>query len=166
MGPVLTPNFPSIFATIGDYAEALHAEIERACAASGARQVMLLCHSMGGLAAREYLRRHGEGRVAKLITIATPHHGTVHARLGAGANAREMRQASAFLAALATREEEAGPACAAVSIYSTHDNLVAPRESARLEWARNVVLPGRGHVEILSSPELVALVAAELARVP
>ncbi len=162
VGPILTPNFPSIFAGIGEYAQALHAEIERACAATGAQQVALLCHSMGGVAAREYVRRHGAGRVAKLVTVATPHHGTLHAWLGAGANAREMRRASPFLRALREREGESGPGCAATSIYSTHDNLVAPRGSARLAWARNVAFAGRGHVELLSSPELVALVAEEL----
>lgn len=162
-GPVLTPNFPSIFATIGEYSEALHREIERGCADSGAPSVVLVCHSMGGLAAREYIRRHGCARVARLITIATPHAGTVLARLGAGANAREMRRESAFLAALAAAEGESGPGCAALSIYSIHDNLVAPRASARLAWARNVEIAGRGHVELLATAELAALVAGEIA---
>jgi pimeloyl-ACP methyl ester carboxylesterase len=37
---------------------------------------------MGGLVARAYLARHGAGRVAKLVTMGSPHHGTSLARLG------------------------------------------------------------------------------------
>ena len=40
------------------------------------REVNLICHSMGGLAAREYLRLAGSDSVDKLITIGTPHLGT------------------------------------------------------------------------------------------
>ncbi|HEX4782112.1 MAG TPA: alpha/beta fold hydrolase [Usitatibacter sp.] len=160
--PVFTPNFPGTFADIGAFAEALHREIERVCAGTGSEQLALVCHSMGGLAAREYLCRHGAGRVRKLVTIATPHRGTLHARLGQGANAREMRLGSAFLGALAGREGERGPACGVTSIYTPHDNLVAPQDSSVLPWARNIALPGRGHVEILSAQALAVLVAAEL----
>ncbi|MCK5594594.1 hypothetical protein KAI19_00270, partial [bacterium] len=38
-------------------------------------KVNLVCHSMGGLAAREYLRLAGASNVDKLITVGTPHLG-------------------------------------------------------------------------------------------
>jgi hypothetical protein len=117
---------------------------------------------MGGLAAREYLRRHGPGRLAKLITIASPHHGTALARFGVGANATQMRRGSDFLAALARSESERPPSIPAASIFSTHDNLVAPQETSRLPWAKNVALAGLGHIDILGSQRLFAVLLEEL----
>ena len=160
--PVFTPSFTSIFAPIERFAAELHDEIERICTATGAAQVALVCHSMGGLAARSYLSGHGAARVRKLVTIASPHDGTVLARLGGGRNGRQMRRASEFLAALRDREGGRGAGCATTSIYTPQDNLVAPPGSSVLAWARNVALPGFGHVEILRSRELARLVRAEL----
>lgn len=160
--PLFTPNFTSIFASIERFAAELQVEIERICTATGAEQVVLVCHSMGGLAARSYLARHGPARVRKLVTIASPHEGTVHAHLGGGENGRQMRRGSAFLAGLREREAGRGPGCATTSIYTPQDNLVAPCRSSLLPWARNVALPGLGHVEILRSERLAREVETEL----
>jgi predicted alpha/beta hydrolase family esterase len=162
VAPIFTPNLRAAFATIEDYVAELHREIERIAAATGQPQVILVCHSMGGLAARLYLCGHGAQRVRKLITIASPHHGTVHARLGAGANARQMHRGSRFITELCEREGEEGPRCGVTSVYSPHDNLVAPQETSRLPWARNIAIPGRGHIDILRSRRLLAVVLKEL----
>ena len=162
VAPVFTPNLSSTFASIERYAAELHAEIERVVAGTRAPQVIVIAHSMGGLGARAYLCAHGSRRVRKLITLASPHHGTVHARFGTGDNARQMLRGSRFLEELREREGESGPQCAVTSIYSPHDNLVAPQETSVLPWAKNVAIPGRGHVDILSSPELLEILVAEL----
>ena len=163
-GPVFAPNFTSTFATIERFADELHAEVERIAAATGQGRVILVCHSMGGLAARCYLCRHGARRVARLVTIASPHAGTLLARFASGPNARQMRRGSAFLRELCAREAERAPMCGVTSIYSPHDNLVVPQDTCRLPWARNVALPGHGHVAILLSRELARVVAAEVAE--
>lgn len=162
LAPVFAPNFRTVFAPIESYVDELNREIERIAAASGHARVILVCHSMGGLAAREYLRRHGSARIAKLITISSPHHGTVLAYLGLGASGTQMRRGSRFLAALEQGEGERQPAVPATSIYSTHDNLVAPQETSRLPWAKNIALPGLGHIDILGSQLLHTLLLEEL----
>ena len=161
VAPIFAPNLTSSFATIERYAEELGAEIERIAGAGGA-QVVVIAHSMGGLGARAYLCAHGARRVRKLITIASPHHGTVHARFGAGDNARQMSPGSRFLEELREREGANGPGIPVTSIYSPHDNLVAPQETSVLPWAKNIAIPGRGHVDILGSPLLVDILVAEL----
>jgi triacylglycerol esterase/lipase EstA (alpha/beta hydrolase family) len=161
--PVFTPNFRVLFSSIEHYAGELHAQIERICAGCGQERVALVCYSMGGLAAREYLRRHGERRVAKLITIASPHHGTVLASMGLGLNARQMHRGSELLRELERAEAAAPPRIDAASIWSPHDNLVAPPETSVLAWARSIPLPGVGHVSIVTSPRTFAAVVAELA---
>jgi predicted alpha/beta hydrolase family esterase len=160
--PLFAPTFRAAFATIEDFVVDLHAEIERVGGATPQGKVVLICHSMGGLAARSYLCEHGSGRVRKLITVSSPHHGTVHALLGAGANARQMRRGSAFIVDLCEKEARRAHDCRVTSIYSTHDNLVAPQETSRLAWAKNVALPGLGHLEILGSGPLAALLLEEL----
>jgi hypothetical protein len=162
VGPIFAPNFLSAFATIEQFVEQLAQRIEHIVQSTGQPQVILVCHSMGGLAARAYICAHGAARVKKLITIASPHNGTVHARFGAGPNARQMMLASEFLADLCRREGQNGPDCGVTSIYTPHDNLVAPQDTSRLPWARNIAIPGRGHVDILASDRLVAIVAKEL----
>jgi triacylglycerol esterase/lipase EstA (alpha/beta hydrolase family) len=118
---------------------------------------------MGGLAARHYIREHGAGRVAKLVTIASPHHGTMLAAMGLGLNAREMHRGSAFLESLSANEAAHPPDVDATSIYSPHDNLVSPQDTSRLAWARNVAIPGVGHVHLLSCERTFELVLDELA---
>ena len=86
----------------------------------------------------------------------------MHARFGGGANARQMHRGSAFLRELCENEGEEGPACGVTSIYSPHDNLVAPQDTSRLAWAKNIAIRGRGHIDILSAPELIRIVLEEV----
>ena len=95
VAPIFTPNLASSFATIERYAEELGAAIER-IAGAGDAQAIVIAHSMGGLGARAYLCAHGARRVRKLITIASPHHGTVHARFGVGDSARVVASCCRF----------------------------------------------------------------------
>lgn len=162
IGPLRTFNFDGVFVPIDDLAGQLAARVEEVVRLSGQGKVILVCHSMGGLVARRYLARHGAGRIAWLVTIASPHHGTALAPLALGANARQMRQGSEFLEALAEGEGEAGPGCPATSIYTLHDNLVAPQETSRLPWARNVALQGLGHIDILLSQRLHEILMQQL----
>jgi pimeloyl-ACP methyl ester carboxylesterase len=160
--PIFVPNYRSVFSRIEVAVAELHAEIERIVAAQAGAQVVLVCHSMGGLVARRYLLDHGEARVARLVTIASPHHGTHLSRMGIGEHARQMRRGSGFLEALASAEAARPPAVPALSIYTVHDNLVTPQDTSRLEWARNVAVAGMGHVGIIASERIYPLVLEEL----
>jgi len=162
VAPVFAPNFHVLFDSIEQFAAELHEEIERIADGCGQPRVILVCHSMGGLAARRYLQDHGAGRIARLVTIASPHHGTAVAKVGLGLNARQMNPGSDFLRALERAEAQSPPAVEALSIWSPHDNLVSPQDTSRLPWARNIPVPGRGHVDILASNRLATIVLKEL----
>ncbi|HTN67560.1 MAG TPA: alpha/beta fold hydrolase [Burkholderiaceae bacterium] len=144
-----------VLGSIDQYVPALDAAIQALCKASGQARIVLVAHSMGGLAARAYLRRHGAARIAKIITLGTPHHGTALANFAIGVNTREMHwngragqgQPSAWLQALAA-SEDAELHRLFVSIYSHHDNIVSPPTSAHLDGARNIELAGIGHVAL------------------
>ncbi|WP_295999912.1 alpha/beta fold hydrolase [Rugamonas sp.] len=146
---------------IDDYVPQVQAAVERLLALTGAGRVVIVAHSMGGLVARAWLRRHGGARLARLITLGTPHHGTGLASLGPGANARQMRRGHRWLAELAGAEDAARRA-AITSIFSHHDNIVAPQESCRLPGARNVELGGVGHVALGRSAAVLASILQEI----
>lgn len=64
---------------------------------AGVDELDLVCHSMGGLIARDWLTREHADRARKprvrtLITLGTPHHGSPWARLRAVAEIREQVQ--------------------------------------------------------------------------
>lgn len=163
------------FGSIDDYATAIVEAVHRLQAAAGARRIVVIAHSMGGLALRACLRQDPLAAVASIITLGTPHHGTVLARHGIGRNCRQMARApmtdpcrpldgaSDWLRWLAAAET---PALRArfVSVLSRHDNIVAPQSSAWLPGARNIVLDGIGHVELGSHPRVLEIVMGELAR--
>jgi len=157
---VATISLDPVFNDIDGYVEQVSRRIEDVCAASGAAQAILVGHSMGGLVSRAYLRRHGAARVAKLITLGSPHRGSMLAKLGLGENGRQMVPGSAWLAGL--NAPGAVPLPETVSIYSCQDNYVMPQDSSILEGAKIVPVAGIGHLEMAFSPEIERLLLAEL----
>lgn len=154
---------------IDAYAACIAKAVESLCQETGKEQIILLAHSMGGLAARAYLRHYSGCRVAKIICVGAPHHGTVLANFGIGTNSRQMEwhsdvehgQPSDWLRNLASAEDAAGRALI-TSIYSLHDNIVAPQQSCQLSGAKNIGLPGIGHVALGLNPSVQALVLEEI----
>ncbi len=146
---------------IDGYVETVERAAQALRAASGAAQVAIVAHSMGGLVARAWMRAHGRAAVARVVTLGTPHHGTALARFGLGRNAFQMRDGSPWLRALADGEDAATRALI-TSIYTHHDNIVAPQESSRLDGARNLEFGGVGHVALGSNPRVLAAVLGEL----
>lgn len=164
---VFTVNLEPVYADIDAYAPLIEARISAIRTQTGAQAVTLVCHSMGGLAARAYLRHcaqhHLDAGVAKVITLGSPHHGTVLARLERSPNGRQMRPGSEWLRVLAVHEQGAWP-CPVVSIYSLDDNVVAPQISARLDGAYNIEIKGVGHISLPLSRRVIELVEAEIVR--
>jgi len=163
MGPVYALSNGPPLAPIAHFATQLAARIDAILAATGATQVILVAHSMGGLVAREYLRRHGGACVRRLITVGTPHHGSLHAWMMAGAALSDLRPRSDFLSRLnATGDHAAG--VPVVSLWSWHDSMVTPQTSARLDWADNIVVAGIAHNALLNNRGVWALLADQIAK--
>lgn len=148
-----------VCAGIDDYAALLRDRIDGVLALTGEQRIPVVCHSMGGLAMRAYLRAHGRGKVSRLVTLGSPHHGTRHALLGPGRNARQMETGSVWLRELETWERDhALPPT--TSIYSLDDNIVAPQDSPLMPDATNVELRGIGHLSLLCGRRALAALLA------
>jgi pimeloyl-ACP methyl ester carboxylesterase len=141
---------------IDELAVQLAQRVEQVSARTGATRVLLLCHSMGGLVARAYVRRHGGlDRVMGIVTLGSPHRGTALARLAMGVCGGQMRLPSVWLQGLA-REEEAAATLPLGSVFSWHDNLVTPQDRAVLPGAAAEGLSGIGHMTLGFSPRAAA----------
>ncbi len=163
LGPVYTLSYGPPLASIELFAEQMAARIDAILAATRAQKVALVGHSMGGLVARAYLRRYGDAKVRSLVTLGTPHHGSMHAWLFPGTCLSQMRPGSGWLAEL-NRDDHRAPAVPVVAVWSWHDSMVAPQASARLDSATNVELIGIGHNALLHDARVFELAAVELAQ--
>ena len=162
LGPVYTINYGPPLADIEHFAGQLALRIDAIRAATGAERVALIAHSMGGLVARAYLRRFGAAPIAQLITIGTPHHGSMLAWTFAGRCLAQMRPGNPWLAEI-NRAESAPAPVPITSIRSRHDSMVAPQASAELACARNIALAGIGHNALLNSRDVMDEVARAVA---
>jgi triacylglycerol esterase/lipase EstA (alpha/beta hydrolase family) len=162
LGPVYTLSYGPPLASIERFADQLAAKVDAILCATGAPGVAIVGHSMGGLVARDYLRRYGASRVRLLMTLGTPHHGSVHGWLFPGACLAQLRPGNPWLAAL---NAAALPGCRIVSLWSRHDSMVAPQASSQLPGAEEIVVTGVGHNALLADTAVFAAVARELASV-
>ena len=144
------------YTSVGKLVPQLKTRIDQVCAATAAKQVILVAHSMGGLVCRSYLARHGSTQVNRLITIASPHQGSELARIGLGQNAREMEPGSLWLRDLATEPVH----IPFTAIRTPHDNYVMPQDYQRLAGAEDIELPGIGHLAVLYSSVTTKVVLA------
>ena len=161
---VATVNLEPVYADIDRYTHLIDAALQHLLGNAAAERAILVCHSMGGLAARAYLRRHGDAKVARVITLATPHHGTIFGRCGIGRNARQMATGSSFLAELAAGENAARRA-RFVCIATRDDNLVVPRSSPLLPGANRHVIEGVGHLALAADRRAWRIIVDEIRAV-
>lgn len=158
-------NLEPLFGSIDDYAPQIDEAVRRVTDATGLPP-LLVCHSMGGLAVRAWLKRmRAEARVFHVVTIGTPHRGTWLARFGHGHNGRQMRLQSDWQAQL-DHEMPADRHALFTCWYSNCDNIVFPTSTATLPGADNRLIRGAAHVQMAFLPEVMEATLAMLEREP
>jgi pimeloyl-ACP methyl ester carboxylesterase len=163
---VCTWNYSPLLTDIRRGAADLGAHVDRICEQTGHDRVHVVGHSLGGLIARQFVQRQGgDRRVESLVTLGTPHQGSVLAHVVPTPLIRQLRPGSAVLRELA----EPAPGCrtAVTAIYSDLDQMVLPARSGRCDHpdlgARNVLVRGVGHLSLPRHRVVVDEVAATLA---
>ena len=157
--PVVAVNLEPVFGDIDDYGAPIGEAIDVLRASTGLAP-LVVAHSMGGLAVRAWLRRHGgpQGlhRVHHVLTLGTPHGGTALACIALSPNTRQMARLGEWLDGLAAKETPALQArftCA----YSNCDNIVFPTSTATLPQALNVPIEACAHVHMVDHPRAFEL---------
>jgi pimeloyl-ACP methyl ester carboxylesterase len=154
----------------GDLREAAHelqGHVQRLCETTGAEKVHIVGHSLGGVIARYYVQRMGgSAHVDTLVTLGSPHSGTLGAYLIPTALGRQLRPGSPPLTELA------GPApdCTTrfLVVWSRMDQMVVPQRNARLRHpdldVAQLELPDVGHLALPIDGRVVRWVVETLAR--
>lgn len=158
--PVLAIDLQPLCADLQLHVESAARALRALALQAGGAPVNVVGHSMGGLVARALLRIESQ-RIGCIVTLGTPHHGTVLARLLSCPGARQLRPGSSWLQALNAEQEGKLPV-AVTSIYSREDNIVAPARSALLRGASVLELRGLGHFGLLRAPAALDAIAAAL----
>lgn len=143
--------------SIRRYAKAIHEAVEELQAATGAPQVKVVCHSMGGVAMRYYASVYNHERIASVFTIGSPHFGTSLSLLGIGKNVKQMAWGSYFMRRLREHPIDRDFQEKMVSLWTPHDTIVSPPESCLLEFGENHVIHGCGHMRIVEHPATIGL---------
>jgi Palmitoyl protein thioesterase len=170
-GQVRTVNYSVFTSDIRAAAAELGRTVEQVCAETGYERVHVVAHSLGGMVARYHVQRQGgDARVHTLVTLGTPHGGTVAAQVAALVLplrlCRQLRPGSDLIAELA----EPAPGCRTrfLAVWSDLDQLIYPKTSARIEHpdllADNVLIPGLGHMSLPAAAEVARTVSRALAQ--
>lgn len=147
--------------SVAEHARRLDELIQRARRDTDHGPVNIVGHSLGGLLGRYYRQVLGRP-VHRLVCIATPHRGVPRAAVfKALPLVDELAPGSSTLALLEATHARLAQT-QVTCVIPTHDTLVPPLQSARLEGARNVHVYGVGHLGVLFDRETWEHVAEAL----
>lgn len=160
-----TMNYNPLRHDVPELAQKLSDRIELIRELTGAAKVHIVGHSLGGVITRWLVQElGGEAVVDTAITLSSPHAGTVAAFAGPGRTARELRPNSWLLRRL--NHDVVPTDVRWVAFYGDADALVQPLRSGRIDApalnARNVLVPGMGHMGMLLDGSVVDQVVNEL----
>ncbi|MFC6236779.1 esterase/lipase family protein [Longivirga aurantiaca] len=166
-GRVVTVNYSSINGDVRLLADRLGELVEQVCEETGYERVHVVGHSLGGLVARYYVQRlGGDARVHTLVTLGSPHSGTLPAYVLPHPLVRQLRPGSDVVTELA----EPAPGCRTrfVAVWSDLDQMVVPQRSGRVVHpdlsARNVFVRGVGHMSLPVDGRVVHEICTTLAH--
>jgi triacylglycerol lipase len=139
-------------------AQRLQTTVDSLLAATGAKKVDIIAHSMGGLLSRYFSKNlTGSEKIDGFVFLGTPNHGTTLADLCPIQSCIEMRPGSGFLAALNAGDETPGTARYA-TWWTPCDQLTTPPESVVLEGATNTQTACMSHSDLYINSTVYAQV--------
>lgn len=125
---------------------------------TGASKVDIVCHSMGGLSSRYWIKfMGGASKVDDYVSICSPHHGTSLSLFTGG----DMAPGSALLTMLNSGDETPG-SVSYTCIWSPIDELVIPGSSGRLSGATNRMVYTY-HIAALTNSQVYSIVRSAIA---
>lgn len=149
VAPDLTPNCGR--AGIEYLALQLHRHIE---AIPGEYTIHLIGFSMGGIVSRYlYHELPSHKRIKQLITISSPHNGTVLAYLRGNKAGQQLRPRNPFLLNLQSKIRQLEE-ISCTSIWTPLDLMIVPSHSSQLSVGRNITIPSPSHYHILRDQRL------------
>lgn len=159
---VLAVDLEPLFCPIDDYALQLENAVQALCQQTGQSQIALVGHSMGGVVIRSWMRRYGTERVARVITLGTPHAGTQVSARFMPPNVLQMAWQSDWLTQLAASETQATRNLLRIAL-TAQDNVVFPQRAQTLDGVPTTVFEGMGHLQLCIAVKVRLWLCKELA---
>jgi triacylglycerol esterase/lipase EstA (alpha/beta hydrolase family) len=161
LGPVFGFEYWT-FGRVAAAARQLGWFVDQVREATGADQVDVIGHSMGGVVGLYYVTlAGGDGAVANLVTLGSPLQGTdVSAPVGHAG--RELVVGSKLMARLASATLPAKTKI--LTIWSKADNLVPGGSQKPLPGAEAITYDDLGHVTLLGSRRVASEIIERLSR--
>lgn len=160
-------NYSPFTTDVRSAAVSLAERVEQIVAETGYDRIHIVGHSLGGLIARYYVQRlGGHHRVHTLVTLGSPHGGTLAAHLLPHPLVRQLRPGADLIRELA----EPAPTCDTrfVAFYTDRDHVVVPAINAAVDHpdldARNILIPDTGHLSFPLNGKVVHEITQVLAR--
>ncbi|MDR3370130.1 alpha/beta fold hydrolase [Rhodoferax sp.] len=166
--PVLAVDLEPLFVSIDDYASLIDAAVITLQKQTRSQQIALVGHSMGGLAIRAWLRTLKPARlarVARVITLGTPHQGTSIPQPVTTPNGVQMHWHSDWLQALQASEGSRLPPLMQIAL-NLHDNICFPQPEQVLRDVPVTEFRGIGHLEMCLNPQVIDWTCQQLADTP
>ncbi|TEX51537.1 MAG: alpha/beta hydrolase [Actinomycetales bacterium mxb001] len=165
-GSTYALNYNAVTDDVRGVAMRLGDLVQEVCDETGHDRVHVVGHSLGGLIGRYLAQRlGGDDYIHTLVTLGTPHQGTLPARLVPLEVARQMRSGGDLITELA----EPAPTCRTrfIAFWSDIDQLVIPQPHGRIEHpdldARNVLVHGVGHLSLPVDGRVIREIGTTLA---
>ncbi|MFC4942802.1 esterase/lipase family protein [Pseudonocardia sp. GCM10023141] len=166
-GVVHAVNYSLFTGDVRAAAHQLRGHVERLREQTGHDKVHIVGHSLGGVIARYYVQRMGgAAAVDTLVTLGSPHAGTLSAYLMPTPLARQLRPGSDLMAEL----DRPAPGCTTrfLVVWSRMDQMVVPQRRARLDRSdldvEHLELRDVGHLSLPIDPRVVRWITSALAR--
>jgi triacylglycerol esterase/lipase EstA (alpha/beta hydrolase family) len=155
--PVYTIDLGYPFHSLRTYAQAVTKKVKEICQETGQENVILIGHSMGGVVSSLVAMEH-DSLIAAVFTIGSPIGGTYVAKIGVGANAREMERHSQLILEL-SKQLEAKSHVPFYHIATKTDQMVVPSSSGfrGITPEREFIFEDIGHASLLFSPRVAGL---------
>ena len=129
---------------------------------SSEQPIDLIGFSMGGIVSRYYVQRLGGiERIQRLITISSPHHGTLTGYLYPTLAASQMRSNSPFLQDL-NQDLETLNRINFTSIWTPYDGMIVPAQSSQMPIGQEFTVNVLVHAWMVSDPKCLVRVEEAL----
>ncbi len=151
-------NYPALGRDIPELAQALADHVFEVLFRTGATELHIIGHSLGGMIARYYVQElEGWRKVNTLVTLGSPHQGTYAAIAARARVARQLRPDSPIVEQLRTSARALPTRF--VSYYSNLDSMVLPASNGKIAEdvlePRNVLIKDHGHLSLLMSGRVI-----------
>jgi triacylglycerol lipase len=149
-GSIYTLNLKKPLSSIEEFAKQIKEKAKQIEKKEGTNKLIIVAHSMGGLASLYYALHLTENQNLKLITLGTPFKGTAMGALGIGKCAKQMKRDSAFLKELQGSYKK-NKSLDLYHIATKKDQIILPYTSCFISSDKNrhYLLDNIGHMELV-----------------